>query len=79
MPHLTASPSRLQAAHAAAIQRANTIAARESGVISIYALGTVIAEIELDQIHHTDHGHLAEAITCNSIIRRLRALLPIQP
>jgi hypothetical protein len=68
--------SQLQAAHAAAVARANTICARESGVISIYALGEVIAQIEADQLDHAHHLELTESITLHRVLRRLKDLLP---
>lgn len=92
MPHLQASTttthraqkaarkraqSRLLAAtHTAAIQRANTICAREPGVISIYALGLVISQIEADQIHHHQNHQYAQSYSLTHVIRRLQALLP---
>lgn len=76
MSHLQASPSRLQAAHAAAIRRANSICAREPGVISSYSLGEVIAQIEADQLDHGRHLEVAESITLHRVLNRLKALLP---
>jgi hypothetical protein len=69
--------TKLQAAHAAAVQRSNAICARERGVISIYALGEVISEIEADQIHHGSNGEIGESIALNRVINRLKQLLPI--
>lgn len=78
MPHLQVSRPRLQAAHAAAIQRANAICAREPGVISIYALGEVISQIEADQIDHGRNLEIAESITLNRVLNRLKALITIR-
>lgn len=93
MPHLQTSPlitaaahesarartyrTQLQQAHAAAIARANAICAREPGVISIYALGEVISQIEADQIYHGHNLEIAESIALNRVLARLKALLPI--
>ena len=69
--------SQLQAAHAAAIARARKICQREPGVVSKYDLGEIIAELELAQIIHGQLGHLAEAITLNSAIAKLKTLIPV--
>ena len=68
--------SQLQQAHANAKARAAEIAAREPHLISIFDLGEVISQIEDDQIHHGRHLELAESITLNRVLNRLKALLP---
>ena len=68
--------SSLQQRHEEAKARARKICRNEPGVISIYDLGEAIAEIEAKQTLHSELGHLAEAITLNSVIARLKILIP---
>jgi hypothetical protein len=93
MPHLQVSPvtaqianesararlyrSQLQQAHANAFNRAAEIAAREPHLISVFALGEVISQIEADQIDHGRNLELAESITLNRVLARLKALIPV--
>ena len=93
MPHLQVSPataadaaraarlrvyrSQLQQAHSNAVARAAEIAAREPHLISIFALGEVISQIEADQIHHGQNLEFAESIALNRVLNRLKALLPV--
>jgi hypothetical protein len=93
MPHLQVSPvtapaassaarirvyrSQLQQAHANAVARAAEIAAREPHLISVFALGEVISQIEADQIHHGRNLELTESITLNRVLARLKSLIPV--
>ena len=93
MPHLQVTPataadaaraarlrvyrSQLQQAHSNAVARAAEIAAREPHLISIFALGEVISQIEADQIHHGQNLEFAESIALNRVLNRLKALLPV--
>lgn len=77
MLHVQTSPSNLQASHAAAMARARKIAAREPGVISTYDLGLLIADIEADQLGYIKVDCLDMAIALNSVIRRLKKLIPV--
>lgn len=67
----------LQLNHLAARARANKVCRNEPGVVSKYELGEMIAEFELAQITHSELGHLAEAITYNSVIAKLKTLIPV--
>lgn len=73
----TTATSPLQQRHFDAIARANKVCRSEPGVLSKYALGEVIAQIEADQIHHGDLHQIAECITLNRVIARLKTLIPI--
>ena len=93
MPHLQVSPvtaqianesararlyrSQLQQAHANAVGRAAEIANREPHLVSVFALGEVISQIESDQIDHGRNLELAESITLNRVLARLKALIPV--
>lgn len=93
MPHLQVSPvtaqiahesararlyrSQLQQAHANAVARAAEIAKREPHLVSIFALGEVISQIEADQILHSQRLELTESITLNRVLARLKALIPV--
>jgi hypothetical protein len=68
--------TQLQAAHDAAKSRAAKIAAREHGVISIYTLGEVIAEIESEQAAAGARLDIDVSIALHSVTARLKALLP---
>lgn len=68
--------SQLQAAHDAAKARAAKIAARESGVISIYDLGEIIATIEDEQAAAGARLDIDVSIALHNVASRLKALLP---
>jgi len=68
--------SQLQQAHANAVARAAEIANREPHLISIFDLGEVISHIEADQILHGQRLELAESITLNRVLNRLKSLIP---
>ena len=93
MPHLQVSPvtaqiahesararlyrSQLQQAHANAVARAAEIANREPHLVSIFALGEVISQIESDQLEHGSNLELAESIALNRVLARLKQLIPV--
>ena len=93
MPHLQVSPitaqianesararlyrSQLQQAHANAVARAAEIANREPHLVSLFALGEVISQIEADQLDHGRNLELAESIALNRVLARLKALIPV--
>ena len=93
MPHLQVSPvtaqianesararlyrSQLQQAHANAVARAAEIANREPHLVSVFALGEVISQIEADQLDHGRNLELAESIALNRVLARLKALIPV--
>lgn len=68
--------SQLQQARANAVTRAAEIAAREPHLISVFALGEVISQIEADQIEHGSRLELAESIALNRVLNRLKKLIP---
>jgi hypothetical protein len=67
---------QLRRAHARAVARAAEIAAREPHLISIFALGEVISQIEADQIHHAQSKDFAESAILHRVIARLQTLIP---
>ena len=90
MPHLQIAPAteqsahrkaliatQLQQKHAAAKARAKEICEREPHLVSVFALGEVIAQFQADQIDHGRNLEFAESITLNRVINRLKQLLPI--
>ena len=68
----------LQAAHDQAKERATALCIKQPGIITIYALGDAIADIEATQIRHIELREVAEAIALGLVMIRLKSLLPIR-
>lgn len=67
----------LQAVHAAAKARARKVCQRERGVLSIYDLGELIAEIEDERDQAGAALNVDVLLVLDSVARRLKALIPI--
>lgn len=79
--HRTSEPetlSKLQLDRIAREARANKICRAEPDVISVFPVSSLIEELKAEQIQHSQSGEIAEAIVLNSVIARLKALIPIR-